>query len=137
MVFPNYTSRTTLLSTLCIIFPIQDVCSFELTLPPFVEPYQHNEPPIFTPTPPIPGPSKVPASKVPLTENNSTNEPEPEVALMKSMEEAFGKYKLFFSVTNKPSPLLPQSSAHPNTPWSFIIIDNTPVGSPLHPGAFP
>ncbi|MBW0467957.1 hypothetical protein O181_007672 [Austropuccinia psidii MF-1] len=37
------------------------------------EPSQHNEPPVCTP--PIPGPSEVPASQVPLTENDSTCEP--------------------------------------------------------------
>ncbi|MBW0476571.1 hypothetical protein O181_016286 [Austropuccinia psidii MF-1] len=76
----------------------------ELTLPPFLEPSQHNEPP-------IPGPSEVPASKVPLTENDSTCEPEPEVALMHSMEDPF---------------------AFPATPHSFIIIENLPVGPPQH-----
>ncbi|MBW0545759.1 hypothetical protein O181_085474 [Austropuccinia psidii MF-1] len=56
--------------------------------------------------PPIPGPS--PASQPP--EDNTTRDPEPEVAPTQSTEEPF---------------------ARPATPRSIIIIDNTPVGSPL------
>ncbi|MBW0510894.1 hypothetical protein O181_050609 [Austropuccinia psidii MF-1] len=73
--------------------------SSELTLPPFVQPSQPNEPP-------IPGPSQPSEPH----ENSLTHEPEPEVALMQSMEEPF---------------------AHPATPTSIIIIDNTPIGSLL------
>ncbi|MBW0489365.1 hypothetical protein O181_029080 [Austropuccinia psidii MF-1] len=53
----------------------------------------------------IPGPSS--SSEPP--EDVLTCEPEPEVAPTQSMEEPF---------------------AHPATPRSIIIIDNTPVGSP-------
>ncbi|MBW0491533.1 hypothetical protein O181_031248 [Austropuccinia psidii MF-1] len=49
------------------------------------EPSQHNEPPIHTPIPPIPGLSEVPASQVPPTENGTTCEPEPEGALTKKI----------------------------------------------------
>ncbi|MBW0534239.1 hypothetical protein O181_073954 [Austropuccinia psidii MF-1] len=73
--------------------------SSELTLPPFVEPSQTNEPP-------IPGwsPSSEPHEDV------LTHDPEPEVALRKSMEEPF---------------------AHPTPPHSVIIINNKPIGSTL------
>ncbi|MBW0587385.1 hypothetical protein O181_127100 [Austropuccinia psidii MF-1] len=67
----------------------------------FREPSQTKEPP-------IPGPSP---SSQPL-EDNTTCEPEPEVAPMQSMEEPF---------------------AHPATPRSIIIIDDMPIGSPLLP----
>ncbi|MBW0525212.1 hypothetical protein O181_064927 [Austropuccinia psidii MF-1] len=61
-----------------------------------------------TKEPPIPGPS--PLSQPP--EDNTTCEPEPEVAPTQSMEEPF---------------------ARPATPRSIIIIDDTPVGSPPPP----
>ncbi|MBW0564005.1 hypothetical protein O181_103720 [Austropuccinia psidii MF-1] len=64
--------------------------------------------PSQTDEPPIPGPS--PSSKP--HEDVLTHEPEPEVALTQSMEETF---------------------ARPTPPHSIIIIDNTPVGSPLPP----
>ncbi|MBW0562051.1 hypothetical protein O181_101766 [Austropuccinia psidii MF-1] len=63
----------------------------------FHEPSQHNEPPI----PGLSQPSKP-------HEDDLTREPEPEVALMQSMEEPF---------------------ARPATPTWVIIIDNMPVGS--------
>ncbi|MBW0490331.1 hypothetical protein O181_030046 [Austropuccinia psidii MF-1] len=50
--------------------------SFELTLPPFVGPSQHNEPL-------IPGPSKAPEPH----DNPLTREPEPELAATQSTEE--------------------------------------------------
>ncbi|MBW0485053.1 hypothetical protein O181_024768 [Austropuccinia psidii MF-1] len=58
--------------------------SSELTLPPFVEPSQTDEPP-------IPGlsPSSEPHEDVP------TREPEPDVAPTQSMEESFGKSQLY------------------------------------------
>ncbi|MBW0481124.1 hypothetical protein O181_020839 [Austropuccinia psidii MF-1] len=59
-----------------------------------------------TKEPPIPGPS--PSSQPP--EGDMTHETEPEVAPTQSTEEPF---------------------ARPATPCSIIIIDNTPVGSPL------
>ncbi|MBW0558746.1 hypothetical protein O181_098461 [Austropuccinia psidii MF-1] len=59
--------------------------SSELTLPPFVEPSQTNDPPI-----PGPSPSFEPHEDVP------THEPEPEVALTQSMKEPFGKSQLYF-----------------------------------------
>ncbi|MBW0489571.1 hypothetical protein O181_029286 [Austropuccinia psidii MF-1] len=64
----------------------------------FHEPSHHNEPP-------IPGPSQ--PSKP--HKDALTSEPEPEVALMQSMEEPFARLA---------------------TPTSVIIIDNAPVGSP-------
>ncbi|MBW0481661.1 hypothetical protein O181_021376 [Austropuccinia psidii MF-1] len=60
--------------------------SSELTLPPFLEPSQPNEPPI-----PGPSPSSRPHEDVP------TCDPEPEVALTQSMEEPFGKSQLFLT----------------------------------------
>ncbi|MBW0482954.1 hypothetical protein O181_022669 [Austropuccinia psidii MF-1] len=63
-----------------------------------------NEP-SHTKEPPIPGPS--PSSQPP--EDDTTREPEPEVAPTQSTEEPF---------------------ALPETPRSIIIIDNMPVGSP-------
>ncbi|MBW0471763.1 hypothetical protein O181_011478 [Austropuccinia psidii MF-1] len=74
----------------------------ELTLPPFVEPSQYNEPP-------IPGSSQSSESQLPSHEDTSACEPEPEVAPMQSMEDPF---------------------AHSTTPCSIIMLDNTPVGSP-------
>ncbi|MBW0530197.1 hypothetical protein O181_069912 [Austropuccinia psidii MF-1] len=58
--------------------------------------------------PPIPGPS--PSSQPP--EDDTTREPEPEVAPTQSTEKPF---------------------ARPATPHSIIIIDDTPVGSPPPP----
>ncbi|MBW0462697.1 hypothetical protein O181_002412 [Austropuccinia psidii MF-1] len=58
----------------------------ELTFSCILKPSQANEPPICTPTRPIPGPSEIPASQVPPIENYSTCEPEPEVSLTHSME---------------------------------------------------
>ncbi|MBW0560291.1 hypothetical protein O181_100006 [Austropuccinia psidii MF-1] len=60
-------------------FLILTFSSSELTLPPFVEPSQHNEPP-------IPGLSKPSEPH----EDFSTCGPEPDVAPMQSMEETFG-----------------------------------------------
>ncbi|MBW0520091.1 hypothetical protein O181_059806 [Austropuccinia psidii MF-1] len=65
---------------------------------------QHNEPP-------IPGPIQASDSQLPSHENNLTCKPEPEGAPMQSYEEPF---------------------ACPATPHSFIIIDNTPIGTPRH-----
>ncbi|MBW0484163.1 hypothetical protein O181_023878 [Austropuccinia psidii MF-1] len=56
--------------------------SSELTLPMFVEPSQQDEPPICSPTPPIPGLSQASDSQLPSHENNSNLGPEPEVAPM-------------------------------------------------------
>ncbi|MBW0477208.1 hypothetical protein O181_016923 [Austropuccinia psidii MF-1] len=67
-------------------FPILALEVNELNLPPFVEPSQHNEPPVCTPTQPILG-----LSEVPQTGNNSTHDPEPEVALTQSMDYPFDK----------------------------------------------
>ncbi|MBW0492631.1 hypothetical protein O181_032346 [Austropuccinia psidii MF-1] len=58
----------------------------ELTLPPFVEPAQTNEPPI-----PGPSTSSKPHEDIP------TRDPEPEVAPTQSMEEPFGKSQLFLT----------------------------------------
>ncbi|MBW0504172.1 hypothetical protein O181_043887 [Austropuccinia psidii MF-1] len=65
----------------------------------FREPSQTKEPPI-----PAPSPSSEPPEDIP------TCEPEPEVALTQSTEEAF---------------------ARPATPRSIIIIDDMPIGPPL------
>ncbi|MBW0496900.1 hypothetical protein O181_036615 [Austropuccinia psidii MF-1] len=59
----------------------------ELTLPPLVEPSQHDEPP-------IPGPSQLSKPH----EDASTRWPEPEVAPTQSMEEPFGYYFSFFII---------------------------------------
>ncbi|MBW0512593.1 hypothetical protein O181_052308 [Austropuccinia psidii MF-1] len=94
--------------------------SSELTVPPFVEPSQTNEPP-------IPGPS--PSSKP--HEDVLTCEPEPEVALTQSMEEPFGKSQIHFFNSSQlfyTFPLIISILSH-----SIIIIDNTPIGSPLIP----
>ncbi|MBW0479340.1 hypothetical protein O181_019055 [Austropuccinia psidii MF-1] len=64
----------------------------------FRKPYQTKEPPI-----PGPSPSSQPC------EDDTTSEPEPEVAPTQSMEEPF---------------------AHPANLRSITIIDDTPVGSP-------
>ncbi|MBW0523267.1 hypothetical protein O181_062982 [Austropuccinia psidii MF-1] len=65
--------------------------SSELTLPPFVEPSQTNEPPI-----PCPSPSSKPHEDI------LTCDPEPEVALTQSMEEPFVPPR-----TPPPPPLIP------------------------------
>ncbi|MBW0527342.1 hypothetical protein O181_067057 [Austropuccinia psidii MF-1] len=90
-------------------FLILTFASSELILLPFVDPSEHNEPP-------IPGPS-TPSEP---HEDAWTREPEPEVAPI----------FFCFSVPNFPSPLLQPSAACLATPASVIIIDNTPVGSP-------
>ncbi|MBW0530815.1 hypothetical protein O181_070530 [Austropuccinia psidii MF-1] len=60
--------------------------------------------------------SEVPASHVPLTENDSTHEPEPDVSRVQSTEDPLGKYKIFlFSVSRIPSPLLKPFPACPTT----------------------
>ncbi|MBW0472538.1 hypothetical protein O181_012253 [Austropuccinia psidii MF-1] len=83
--------------------PISTFASSELTLPPFVEPSQHNEPP-------IPGLSQASDFQLASHGNNFTCEPEPEVTPTQSLEEPF---------------------ACPATPLSFIIINNLPVKTPL------
>ncbi|MBW0498608.1 hypothetical protein O181_038323 [Austropuccinia psidii MF-1] len=65
-----------------ILFIVLVFDSSEMTLPPFVEPSQHHEPPVCIPTTPIPGPSQASDSQLPSHENDSTLEPEPEVAPM-------------------------------------------------------
>ncbi|MBW0501501.1 hypothetical protein O181_041216 [Austropuccinia psidii MF-1] len=63
------------------------------------------------------GPSEVPASQVPPTENYSTHEPETKVALMQSIEETFVKHKIshFFSCQHSLTPPLTISSSfHPS-----------------------
>ncbi|MBW0499180.1 hypothetical protein O181_038895 [Austropuccinia psidii MF-1] len=89
--------------------------SSELTLPPFVEPSRTNEPPI---------PGWSPSSKP--HEDILTCDPEPEVAPMQSMGN------LLVS-PNFSSPVVQPSPACPMSPPSVLIIDDTPVGSPLHP----
>ncbi|MBW0470435.1 hypothetical protein O181_010150 [Austropuccinia psidii MF-1] len=98
-------------------FVLNEILTLKLTLPPFVEPSQHNEAPIS-------GLSEFPVSQVPLTENNSTCEPGPEVSLMNSTEEPFDKFSFQLQFP------FPTSSACPSTPHLFIIIDNTLVNSP-------
>ncbi|MBW0514776.1 hypothetical protein O181_054491 [Austropuccinia psidii MF-1] len=78
--------------------------SSELTLPPFVEPSQTNEPP-------IPGP--IPSSKP--HEDVLTCDPEHEVAPTQSMEEPFGKSQLHFFYSSQlflSFPLTISSSSH-------------------------
>ncbi|MBW0498772.1 hypothetical protein O181_038487 [Austropuccinia psidii MF-1] len=65
-----------------IPFVILTFNSSELTLPPFVEPSQHNEPP-------IPGPSKCSKPQVPSHEDALNREPEPEEALTQSTGGTF------------------------------------------------
>ncbi|MBW0467903.1 hypothetical protein O181_007618 [Austropuccinia psidii MF-1] len=84
---------------------------FELTFSCILEPSQANEPTVC-PTSSIPGTSEFPASQVPQTEKNLICEPELGISLIKSMDEPFS--------------LL-------GTPHLVIIIDNTPVRSPLLP----
>ncbi|MBW0478076.1 hypothetical protein O181_017791 [Austropuccinia psidii MF-1] len=87
----------------------------------FWEPSQHNEPP-------IPGSSQPSEPH----EDASACEHEPEVAPMQSTEEPFGKSPLhIFTLLNLYSPLLHPSPACHTTPTPIIIIDNTPIGSPL------
>ncbi|MBW0534693.1 hypothetical protein O181_074408 [Austropuccinia psidii MF-1] len=64
--------------------------SIELTLPPFVESSQTNEPPILCPSP---------SSKT--HEDFLTCEPETEVASTQSMGEPFGKSQLHFFYSSK------------------------------------
>ncbi|MBW0489701.1 hypothetical protein O181_029416 [Austropuccinia psidii MF-1] len=64
-------------------FLILTFASSSLTLPPFVEPSQHNEPPT---------PGRSPTAEPP--EDVSTGEPELEVAPTQSTEEPFGKSSL-------------------------------------------
>ncbi|MBW0502975.1 hypothetical protein O181_042690 [Austropuccinia psidii MF-1] len=90
--------------------------SSELTLPPFVEPSQSNEPCI---------PGQSPYSKP--HEDILTCEPETEVPPMQSMEEPFGKSQLYFFS----SPFLQPSPACPAPPPSIIIINDMPVRSAL------
>ncbi|MBW0468642.1 hypothetical protein O181_008357 [Austropuccinia psidii MF-1] len=94
--------------------------AFKLTLPPFVEP-------------PIPGPSQFSKSQVPSHEDALTFEPEPEVTPTQSTEDSFGKLLLSFFSCFQHSltpPLTISSSSH--YPRSILIIDNMPIGSPLH-----
>ncbi|MBW0486556.1 hypothetical protein O181_026271 [Austropuccinia psidii MF-1] len=60
----------------------KDIPLLILTLPPFLEPSQYNEPP-------IPGQSQSSKSQVPSHEDALACEPEPEVAPMQSMEDCF------------------------------------------------
>ncbi|MBW0505418.1 hypothetical protein O181_045133 [Austropuccinia psidii MF-1] len=62
--------------------------SSELTLPPFVETSQYNEPP-------IPGPSQSSKSQLPSHEDALTCEPEPEMAPIQSKEDPFSKFPTF------------------------------------------
>ncbi|MBW0478623.1 hypothetical protein O181_018338 [Austropuccinia psidii MF-1] len=98
--------------------------SSELTVPPFVEPSQKDEPP-------IPGlsPSSKPHEDVP------TCEPEPEVALTQSIEEPFGKSQFFltFPLANStPLHYHHQRYAH-WIPPSLPVPQRTPLPPPLIP----
>ncbi|MBW0486554.1 hypothetical protein O181_026269 [Austropuccinia psidii MF-1] len=98
----------------------------ELTLPPFVEPSQYNEPP-------IPGPSQSSKSPVPSYEDIPAHDPEPEVALMQSMEDPFGKLPLSFFSCSQHSLTPPLNiSSLSRYPHFVIIIDDRPVGAPSH-----
>ncbi|MBW0493268.1 hypothetical protein O181_032983 [Austropuccinia psidii MF-1] len=101
--------------------------SSELTVPPFVEPSQINEPP-------TPGPS--PCSKP--HEDVLTFEPEPEVAPTQSMEEPFGKSQLHFFDSSQlflTFPLTISSSSHSTpTPSSSLTIRlSDPPSLPVPP----
>ncbi|MBW0490043.1 hypothetical protein O181_029758 [Austropuccinia psidii MF-1] len=86
-------------------YPANEGWQCELTLPPFVEPSQHHEPP-------IPGPSQPSEPH----EDTSTCEPEPEVAPTQSMEENFVTPASAIIIDNMPvaSPLLPSAPKSPN-----------------------
>ncbi|MBW0520860.1 hypothetical protein O181_060575 [Austropuccinia psidii MF-1] len=83
--------------------------SSELTLPPFIEPSQYNEPP-------IPGTS--PSSKPP--EDVSACEPEPEVAPKQSSEEPFAPPSTFLPWRSLPLPprTQPPPPPAPSSPHS-------------------
>ncbi|MBW0527391.1 hypothetical protein O181_067106 [Austropuccinia psidii MF-1] len=107
----------------------------EMTLPPFIEPSQHNEPP-------IPGPSHSSESQLPSHEDASTCGPEPEVAPTQSTEDPFFKSPLSIFSCYQHSLTAPLTiSTLPETPCSIIIINDTPVRTPpplpLPPGTHP
>ncbi|MBW0503450.1 hypothetical protein O181_043165 [Austropuccinia psidii MF-1] len=107
-----------------ITFLILTFDSNELTLPPFVEPSQHNEPPSL-------GPSQCSEPQVPSHEDALTREPEPEEAPMQSMEEPFGKSPLQPFLT----PPLTISSLSLSQPWRqaghyhSLLMENFPTPS--------
>ncbi|MBW0501496.1 hypothetical protein O181_041211 [Austropuccinia psidii MF-1] len=70
--------------------------SFELALPPSVEPSQYNETPIS-------GTSQSSKSQVQSHEDTMTHEPEPEMALMQSTEDPFDKFLISFFSCSKNS----------------------------------
>ncbi|MBW0574909.1 hypothetical protein O181_114624 [Austropuccinia psidii MF-1] len=114
-----------------ILLLILNFDSSELTLLPFLEPSQYNEPP-------IPGLSQSSKSQVPSHEDALTHEPEPEVAPMQSTEDPFGNFPLSFCSCFQHSltpPLTISSSSH--YPRSVIIIDNMSVCSPEIPPIAP
>ncbi|MBW0480424.1 hypothetical protein O181_020139 [Austropuccinia psidii MF-1] len=98
--------------------------SSELNLPPFVEPFQHNERT-------IPGPSHFSKPQVPSQEDAFTCEPEPEEAPTQSKEEPSCKspLHLFYSSQLSLTPPLTISSSSCYTP-SVLIINDTPVRAP-------
>ncbi|MBW0522468.1 hypothetical protein O181_062183 [Austropuccinia psidii MF-1] len=105
-----------------------------LILQQAIKPSKHNEPPFPTPTPPIPGVSLISDSQVPSHENDSTCEPEPEVASACAMEGPCGKQNsfIFFCYQHSLTPPLAIFSSSP-TSLCFIFIDNKPVRTPPSP----
>ncbi|MBW0467272.1 hypothetical protein O181_006987 [Austropuccinia psidii MF-1] len=69
----------------------------------FGKPSQKDDPPICSPTSPIPGLNQTSDSQLPSHENNSTLGPEPEVAPMQSTEHPFCKYQFFTFSCYQPS----------------------------------
>ncbi|MBW0489704.1 hypothetical protein O181_029419 [Austropuccinia psidii MF-1] len=99
-------------------FLILTFVSSELTLPPFVEPSQHN-------APPIPGPSQ-PSKR---HEDTLTCEPEPEVAPTQSIEEPFARLPnpaLVIIINNTPA-----CSSPPSTPTLVPSLET--LHEPFHP----
>ncbi|MBW0561239.1 hypothetical protein O181_100954 [Austropuccinia psidii MF-1] len=90
----------------------------------FRKPSQDNEPP-------IPGHSHSSESQVPSHEDALICEPEPEVALKRSMEEPFLTSPLYFFYSDQLS-LTPPSTISSSSHYSrsIIIINNAPISSP-------
>ncbi|MBW0500643.1 hypothetical protein O181_040358 [Austropuccinia psidii MF-1] len=105
--------------------------SSELTLPTFVEPSQHNEPPIQ-------GLSPSSEPQVSSHEDTSACEPEPEEALTQSTEEPFSKSPLhlfYYAKLCLTPPLTISSSSHytplHNHHWQYTcrIPPAPPIGA--------
>ncbi|MBW0490065.1 hypothetical protein O181_029780 [Austropuccinia psidii MF-1] len=85
------------------------------------KPSQQDEPPVCSPTPPIPGLSQASDSQLPSHENNSTLGPEPEVAPINQQSIPF------------PSPPVPCSEIPPvPSPERPLVTSSSPVHSSPH-----